>query len=118
MVKRFTKECLLFLGAFIFVDYPYKSEDDGPEDKVEQEDIPATFHFYGQKRNWIILVGKTSELVTTNETNHQVKGRHDEGENVEDTTLNVGLFLSNEIIEVFRAVPHLLIELIDLHLFS
>ena len=101
MVKRFTKECLLFLGAFIFVDYPYKSEDDGPEDKVEQEDIPATFHFYGQKRNWIILVGKTSELVTTNETNHQVKGRHDEGENVEDTTLNVGLLLGNEIIEVF-----------------
>ena len=102
MVKRYTKECLLFLGAFIFVDYPYKSEDDGPKDKVAQEDIPATLHFYGQKRNGINhVVGKTGELVTTNETNHQVKGRHDEGENVEDTTLNVGLFLGNEVVEVF-----------------
>ena len=31
MVKRFTKECLLFLSAFIFVDYPYKSEDEAIE---------------------------------------------------------------------------------------
>ena len=56
MVKRFTKECLLFLGAFIFVDYPYKSEDDGPKDKVAQEDIPATLHFYGQKQRMIVTV--------------------------------------------------------------